>query len=98
MYNRRCWQNDHRLVGCEQLVYGGLVRPSSIHYMFPTTLFGAHSTGETPVLIPNTEAKPSSGDNTPTGEGSTVPNYTINHPKGWFLFCLYNGVFSAWLV
>ena len=42
---------------------------------------GAHSTGETPVLIPNTEAKPSSGDNTLLGEGSTVPNYTINHPN-----------------
>ena len=29
---------------------------------------GAHSTGETPVLIPNTEAKPSSGDNTLQGK------------------------------
>lgn len=37
--------------------------------------FGAHSAGETPVLIPNTEAKPSSGDNTLYGEGSTAPNY-----------------------
>ena len=36
---------------------------------------GAHSAGETPVLIPNTEAKPSSGDNTLYGEGSTAPNY-----------------------
>ena len=26
--------------------------------------FGAHSTGEIPVLIPNTEVKPSSGDYT----------------------------------
>ena len=72
-----------------------MVRPNAMYYMLSTTLFGAHSTGETPVLIPNTEAKPSSGDNTPTGEGSTVPNYTINHPKGWFLFCLCKWNFCA---
>ena len=45
---------------------------------------GAHSTGETPVLIPNTEAKPSSGDNTLLGEGSTAPNYIRKDLNGSF--------------
>ena len=50
-------------------------------------VIGAHSTGETPVLIPNTEAKPSSGDNTLLGEGSTAPNYRIRRPsRSPFLF------------
>ena len=38
-------------------------------------LIGAHGAGETPDTIPNSEAKPSSGDDTPSGESSTVPNY-----------------------
>jgi hypothetical protein len=38
-------------------------------------VIGAHGTGETPDTIPNSEAKPSSGDDTPSGESSTVPNY-----------------------
>ncbi len=36
---------------------------------------GAHSAGDTPVTIPNTEVKPSSGDNTVMWEDSTVPHY-----------------------
>ncbi len=39
-------------------------------------MIGAHGAGETPDTIPNSEAKPSSGDDTPSGESSTVPNYT----------------------
>jgi hypothetical protein len=38
-------------------------------------VIGAHGAGETPDTIPNSEAKPSSGDDTPSGESSTVPNY-----------------------
>lgn len=38
-------------------------------------MIGAHGAGETPDTIPNSEAKPSSGDDTLYGESSTVPNY-----------------------
>ena len=37
-------------------------------------MIGAHGAGVTPVLIPNTEVKPSIGENTAMREGSTVPN------------------------
>ena len=51
---------------------------------------GAHGAGETPVLIPNTEVKPSSGDYTALRETSKVPNYTKKTPKGSFLFLDYH--------
>ena len=37
--------------------------------------FGAHSAGEIPVPIPNTEVKPSSADYTALRETRKVPNY-----------------------
>ena len=43
--------------------------------------FGAHSAGEIPVPIPNTEVKPSSGDYTALRETSKVPNYTDRLPQ-----------------
>lgn len=61
---------------------------------------GAHSERETPVPIPNTEAKPLSGDDTDLWESSTVPNYRKWPPKGGFFFLLQksNKLFSlsAW--
>ena len=42
--------------------------------------FGAHSAGEIPVPIPNTEVKPSSGDYTALRETSKAPNYTDRLP------------------
>ena len=38
-------------------------------------MIGAHGAGVTPVLIPNTEVKPSIGEDTALRESSTVPNY-----------------------
>lgn len=73
---------------------GALCAYNTAHFpfsMFHVSVYqrhtiGAHSAGETPVLIPNTEAKPSSGDNTPTGEGSTAPNYKkpLVNARGFF--------------
>ena len=57
--------------------------------------FGAHSAGETPVLIPNTEAKPSSGDNTLQGEGSTAPNYRIKRPNRSLYLLAINLAFAV---
>jgi hypothetical protein len=57
--------------------------------------FGAHSAGETPVLIPNTEAKPSSGDNTLYGEGSTAPNYRIKRPNRSLFLLAINLAFAV---
>ena len=37
---------------------------------------GAFSAGDTPVPIPNTAVKTRSGDDTPLGESSTVPDYS----------------------
>ena len=37
--------------------------------------FGAHSAGEIPVIIPNTEVKPSRADYTALRETRKVPNY-----------------------
>ena len=49
---------------------------------------GAHGAGETPDTIPNSEAKPSSGDDTLYGESSTVPNYIKPYvlSVGFYLF------------
>jgi hypothetical protein len=49
-------------------------------------VIGAHGAGETPDTIPNSEAKPSSGDDTPSGESSTVPNYKKEVLRGFFFF------------
>ena len=38
-------------------------------------MIGAHRAGVTPVPIPNTEVKPSIGEDTALRESSTVPNY-----------------------
>ena len=51
-------------------------------------LIGAHGAGETPDTIPNSEAKPSSGDDTPSGESSTVPNYKKGVLRGSFFLLL----------
>jgi hypothetical protein len=37
---------------------------------------GAFSAGDTPVPIPNTAVKTRSGDDTPMGESSSVPDYS----------------------
>lgn len=52
--------------------------------MPPHAVLGAHGAGEIPVLIPNTEVKPSSGDYTALRETSKVPNYRGTAPKGQF--------------
>ncbi len=46
--------------------------------------FGAHSAGEIPVIIPNTEVKPSSADYTALRETRKVPNYKKPFRKEWF--------------
>lgn len=53
-------------------------------------MIGAHGAGETPDTIPNSEAKPSSGDDTPSGESSTVPNYKRDfvYARSLFFFIL----------
>jgi hypothetical protein len=51
-------------------------------------VIGAHGAGETPDTIPNSEAKPSSGDDTPSGESSTVPNYKKEVLRGFFFLLL----------
>ena len=51
--------------------------------------FGAHSAGEIPVLIPNTEVKPSSADYTALRETRKVPNYEKSTLRGGFL-CFYD--------
>src|SRR4051794_34567095 len=54
--------------------------------------FGGHSGGETPGLIPNPEAKPSSADGTALGrvwESRTPPDSTLKRPTratGWAFF------------
>ncbi len=50
--------------------------------------FGAHSAGEIPVYIPNTEVKPSSGDYTATsGKLARCQIIRVSHPDGWlFVF------------
>ena len=47
-------------------------------------MIGAHGAGVTPVLIPNTEVKPSIGEDTAKRESSTVPNYLEATRKGGF--------------
>ena len=48
---------------------------------------GAHSAGEIPVPIPNTEVKPSSADYTAMRETRKVPNYKKSIRKdGFFIF------------
>ena len=47
--------------------------------------FGAHSAGEIPVPIPNTEVKPSSADYTALRETRKVPNCQNATRKGGFL-------------
>ena len=42
------------------------------------TIIGAHSAGEIPVPIPNTEVKPSSADYTALRETRKVPNYAVD--------------------
>ena len=50
-------------------------------------LFGAHSAGEIPVPIPNTEVKPSSADYTALRETRKVPNYKKSSRKaGFFVY------------
>ena len=44
--------------------------------------FGAHSAGEIPVPIPNTEVKPSSADYTALRETRKVPNYEKSLREG----------------
>jgi hypothetical protein len=57
-------------------------------------VIGAHGAGETPDTIPNSEAKPSSGDDTPSGESSTVPNYKRDFVYARSLFFFgYNASF-----
>ena len=45
-------------------------------------MIGAHGAGVTPVPIPNTEVKPSIGEDTALRESSTVPNYQRAIRKG----------------
>ena len=47
--------------------------------------FGAHNAGVIPVLIPNTEVKPSSADYTAMRETRKVPNYQKTTLRGGFL-------------
>ena len=55
--------------------------------------FGAHSAGEIPVPIPNTEVKPSRADYTALRETRKVPNYgettlygvVFSCPQGWYI-------------
>ncbi len=64
--------------------------PSTIYYLLSTILFGAHGAGEIPVLIPNTEVKPSSGDYTATS-GKLARCRIIKRPSeqgGLFLLIL----------
>ncbi len=52
------------------------------------TVSGGQSGGETPVLIPNTEVKPSSADGTALGTGwesRSLPEKTLSIRKGFFL-------------
>ena len=53
---------------------------------------GAHSAGVIPVIIPNTEVKPSRADYTALRETRKVPNYGKTTRKSGFfsLFCYYN--------
>ena len=46
---------------------------------------GAHSAGVIPVIIPNTEVKPSRADYTALRETRKVPNYQLSTRKGGFL-------------
>ena len=45
------------------------------------SFLGVHSAREIPVLIPNTEVKPGSGDYTALRETSKMPNYTKKPPQ-----------------
>ena len=58
---------------------------NSNNSMTPLLQFGAHSAGEIPVTIPNTEVKPSSADYTALRETRKVPNYQKATRKGGFL-------------
>ena len=53
-----------------------------------SSVIGAHSAGEIPVIIPNTEVKPSSADYTALRETRKVPNYQLSTRKGGFLICV----------
>lgn len=56
------------------------------------TLFGAHSAGEIPVYIPNTEVKPSRGDYTaPSGKLARCQIIRASHPNGWLFVVLLEG-------
>ena len=74
----------------------GLIEPTDHtyqHQVFEKPYFGAHGAGEIPVLIPNTEVKPSSGDYTATS-GKLARCRIIKRPSekdGLFLFIIkYN--------
>ena len=55
---------------------------------------GAHSAGEIPVPIPNTEVKPSRGDYTATsGKLARCQIIRVSHPDGW-LFVSPKPLFS----
>ena len=59
--------------------------------------FGAHSAGEIPVPIPNTEVKPSSADYTALRETRKVPNYQLAiHERMAFCF-FFNYLGPKWL-
>ena len=53
-----------------------------INWRIQRRLFGAHSAGEIPVPIPNTEVKPSSADYTALRETRKVPNYEESLREG----------------
>ena len=64
-----------------KLVFGGWTPFFQKGVQRRSRYFGAHSAGEIPVYIPNTEVKPSSGDYTALRETSKVPNYTTKPPQ-----------------
>ena len=55
---------------------------NSNNSLTPLLRFGAHSAGEIPVPIPNTEVKPSSADYTALRETRKVPNYEESLREG----------------
>ena len=57
--------------------------------------FGAHSAGEIPVPIPNTEVKPSRADYTALRETRKVPNYQETHRKVSFLMKATVGYYTS---
>ena len=53
---------------------------------FRTSLSGGHRRGATPVPIPNTEVKPSTGDGTNGAirwESSKLPGFIIENPRAF---------------